>query len=125
VKAGLANRPEEYPSGTAYLKKKKNAGLKPWVYWGRLLARLKSCPDASWLVIGVFWRPSGIRKTTHRRSPSPRSQNRDRGHPYLLVGRDRTWTTHQGWGTCPVSIGESPQSRIKPKHRINELIDSL
>jgi putative transposase len=28
VKAGLANRPEEYPSGTAYLKKQKNAGAK-------------------------------------------------------------------------------------------------
>jgi len=28
VKAGLANRPEEYPFGTAYLKKRKQ-GLKP------------------------------------------------------------------------------------------------
>ena len=28
VKAGLANRPEEYPFGTAYLKKHKHAGAK-------------------------------------------------------------------------------------------------
>jgi putative transposase len=28
VKAGLANMPEEYPFGTAYLKKKKHAGAK-------------------------------------------------------------------------------------------------
>jgi putative transposase len=29
VKAGLADSPEEYPSGSAYLKKQKRAGLKP------------------------------------------------------------------------------------------------
>jgi len=28
VKAGLANSPEEYPSGSAYLKKKKRAGAE-------------------------------------------------------------------------------------------------
>jgi putative transposase len=28
VKAGLANRPDEYPFGTAYLKKQKHAGAK-------------------------------------------------------------------------------------------------
>jgi putative transposase len=28
VKAGLANRPDEYPYGTAYLKKQKHAGAK-------------------------------------------------------------------------------------------------
>jgi len=28
VKAGLANTPDEYPFGTAYLKKRKNAGAK-------------------------------------------------------------------------------------------------
>jgi hypothetical protein len=28
VKAGLASRPEEYPFGTAYLKKQKSAGAK-------------------------------------------------------------------------------------------------
>jgi hypothetical protein len=28
VKAGLANSPEEYPFGTAYLKKQKHAGAK-------------------------------------------------------------------------------------------------
>ena len=40
VKVGLAKRPDEYPFGTAYLKKQKHAGAKAQSLWGQMAARL-------------------------------------------------------------------------------------
>jgi hypothetical protein len=40
---------DDAPGGENYLQP-----LKPRLFWGRLAARLKSCPDASWLIIEFF-----------------------------------------------------------------------
>jgi putative transposase len=44
VKAGFANRPEEYPSGTAYLKKQKNAGAKALCLLGAAVGTTEVVP---------------------------------------------------------------------------------
>jgi hypothetical protein len=44
VKAGLANRPDEYPFGTACLKKQKHAGAKAQVILGALIGTIEVVP---------------------------------------------------------------------------------
>ena len=44
VKAGLANSPEEYPFGTAYLKKQKHAGAKAQVLLGSSIGTTEVVP---------------------------------------------------------------------------------
>jgi putative transposase len=44
VKAGLANRPDEYPFGTACLKKQKHAGAKAQALLGPFIGTTKVVP---------------------------------------------------------------------------------
>lgn len=44
VKAGLANEPDEYPFGTAYLKKQKLAGAKAHVQLGSSIGTTEVVP---------------------------------------------------------------------------------
>jgi hypothetical protein len=44
VKSGLANRPNEYPFGSAYLKKQKHAGAKAQVLLGSSIGTTEVVP---------------------------------------------------------------------------------
>jgi putative transposase len=44
VKAGLANAPEEFPFGTAYLKKQKHAGAKARTFFGASIGTTEVVP---------------------------------------------------------------------------------
>ena len=57
VKAGLATTADEYPFGSAFLKKQKRAGAKAQHSYGWISARLKSCPFAHLRQSGVFPQP--------------------------------------------------------------------